>query len=45
MYDRTITIGSAGKCFSATGWKIGWAIGSKWILEPLRKAKTLIFNN
>ncbi|XP_054005589.1 kynurenine aminotransferase [Hylaeus anthracinus] len=25
MYERTITIGSAGKTFSVTGWKIGWA--------------------
>ncbi len=25
MWDRTITIGSAGKTFSVTGWKIGWA--------------------
>lgn len=24
MYNRTITIGSAGKAFSATGWKLGW---------------------
>ncbi|XP_074546601.1 kynurenine--oxoglutarate transaminase 1-like [Halichoeres trimaculatus] len=28
MWERTITIGSAGKTFSATGWKVGWAIGS-----------------
>lgn len=26
MWDRTITLGSAGKTFSVTGWKIGWAI-------------------
>ena len=24
MFERTITIGSAGKAFSATGWKLGW---------------------
>ncbi|MFH4977001.1 hypothetical protein AB6A40_003710 [Gnathostoma spinigerum] len=36
MYERTITIGSAGKCFSVTGWKTGWAIGSANLLEPLR---------
>ena len=24
LYDRTITIGSAGKTFSVTGWKLGW---------------------
>ncbi|XP_014482843.1 PREDICTED: kynurenine--oxoglutarate transaminase 3 isoform X2 [Dinoponera quadriceps] len=27
MFERTITIGSAGKSFSVTGWKIGWAYG------------------
>lgn len=25
MWERTITVGSAGKTFSVTGWKIGWA--------------------
>ncbi|BFZ05904.1 hypothetical protein BsWGS_08942 [Bradybaena similaris] len=29
MWERTITIGSAGKTFSVTGWKIGWSIGPK----------------
>lgn len=37
MYERTITIGSAGKVFSATGWKTGWSIGPKWLLEPMKK--------
>ncbi|GFN88331.1 kynurenine--oxoglutarate transaminase 3 [Plakobranchus ocellatus] len=27
MWDRTITIGSAGKTFSVTGWKLGWSLG------------------
>ncbi|XP_065828920.1 kynurenine--oxoglutarate transaminase 3 isoform X2 [Oscarella lobularis] len=27
MWERTLTIGSAGKAFSVTGWKIGWTIG------------------
>lgn len=26
MWERTLTLGSAGKTFSVTGWKIGWAI-------------------
>lgn len=26
MGERTVTLGSAGKTFSVTGWKIGWAI-------------------
>jgi kynurenine--oxoglutarate transaminase/cysteine-S-conjugate beta-lyase/glutamine--phenylpyruvate transaminase len=27
MWDRTLTISSAGKTFSATGWQVGWCIG------------------
>jgi kynurenine--oxoglutarate transaminase/cysteine-S-conjugate beta-lyase/glutamine--phenylpyruvate transaminase len=27
MWDRTLTLSSAGKTFSATGWQIGWAVG------------------
>jgi kynurenine aminotransferase len=27
MWERTITVGSAGKTFCATGWRIGWLIG------------------
>ncbi|MDN5717846.1 MAG: pyridoxal phosphate-dependent aminotransferase [Janibacter sp.] len=27
MWDRTLTIGSAGKFFSVTGWKVGWLSG------------------
>jgi kynurenine--oxoglutarate transaminase/cysteine-S-conjugate beta-lyase/glutamine--phenylpyruvate transaminase len=36
MYERTITIGSAGKAFSVTGWKTGWAIGPSNLLQPLK---------
>uniref|UniRef100_A0A914D9G5 Aminotransferase class I/classII domain-containing protein n=1 Tax=Acrobeloides nanus TaxID=290746 RepID=A0A914D9G5_9BILA len=36
MYERTITIGSAGKAFSATGWKLGWALGPAQLLAPLK---------
>ena len=27
MWNRTITLSSAGKTFSATGWQVGWMIG------------------
>ncbi|KAF7639387.1 Aminotran_1_2 domain-containing protein [Meloidogyne graminicola] len=37
MFERTITIGSAGKVFSATGWKTGWSIAPKWLLDPMKK--------
>ena len=33
MYERTITIGSAGKTFSVTGWKLGWALGPEHLLK------------
>lgn len=36
MWERTITIGSAGKTFSVTGWKIGWAYGPADLLVNLQ---------
>ncbi|XP_069742856.1 kynurenine--oxoglutarate transaminase 3-like isoform X2 [Narcine bancroftii] len=36
MWERTVTVGSAGKSFSATGWKIGWAIGHKGLIKHLQ---------
>lgn len=35
MWERTITIGSAGKTFSMTGWKLGWAYGPANIMRNL----------
>ncbi|KAL0850507.1 hypothetical protein ABMA28_012298 [Loxostege sticticalis] len=36
MWERTITIGSAGKTFSVTGWKIGWAYGPAALMRNLQ---------
>ncbi|XP_055947651.1 kynurenine aminotransferase-like isoform X3 [Argiope bruennichi] len=36
MWERTITIGSAGKTFSATGWKLGWAYGPSHLMRSLQ---------
>jgi aspartate/methionine/tyrosine aminotransferase len=36
MRDRTITIGSAGKMFSVTGWRIGWTVSSVAIASAIR---------
>ncbi|XP_046985037.1 kynurenine aminotransferase isoform X1 [Schistocerca americana] len=36
MWERTITIGSAGKTFSVTGWKIGWAYGPAPLMKNLQ---------
>ncbi|XP_062937652.1 kynurenine--oxoglutarate transaminase 1 isoform X1 [Cynocephalus volans] len=36
MWERTLTIGSAGKTFSVTGWKVGWVLGPDNIMKHLR---------
>jgi N-succinyldiaminopimelate aminotransferase len=35
MADRTVTISSAGKTFSMTGWKVGWAIAAPELSRSL----------
>lgn len=35
MFDRTITVSSAGKTFSITGWKIGWAVGPVDLIQSM----------
>ena len=37
MFERTVTVGSAGKTFSITGWKIGWGYGPVQLMEQLFK--------
>ncbi|XP_033820870.2 kynurenine--oxoglutarate transaminase 3-like [Periophthalmus magnuspinnatus] len=36
MWERTITVGSAGKTFSVTGWKLGWSIGPEHLVKHLQ---------
>ncbi|XP_072388610.1 kynurenine aminotransferase-like [Diabrotica undecimpunctata] len=36
MWKRTITIGSAGKSFSVTGWKVGWAYCPEFLMKNLQ---------
>jgi len=36
MFERTITIGSAGKSLSMTGWKVGWATGPTDLVAAVR---------
>lgn len=36
--ELTITVGSAGKDFAATGWRVGFLIGSPELLAPVAKA-------
>jgi len=33
MWDRTLTVGSAGKTFSVTGWKLGWCYGPEHLMK------------
>ena len=36
MWDRTVTVGSGGKTFSFTGWKVGWATGPSELISAVR---------
>ncbi len=42
MRDRTVTISSAGKTFSFTGWKIGWVMASPELVTAVRTAKQFL---
>ncbi|MFF7072720.1 pyridoxal phosphate-dependent aminotransferase [Streptomyces pseudovenezuelae] len=39
MRERTVTIGSAGKTFSFTGWKVGWITANGPLVSAVRTAK------
>ena len=38
MRERSVRIGSAGKTFSLTGWKVGYVTAPPHLLEPITKA-------
>ena len=42
MHDRTLTISSAGKTFSFTGWKVGWAVGPARLVRAVMTAKQFL---
>jgi N-succinyldiaminopimelate aminotransferase len=42
MRDRCVRIGSAGKTFSMTGWKIGYITAPQSLLRPIAKAHQLV---
>ncbi|KAJ2704008.1 arylformamidase [Coemansia spiralis] len=42
MWERTITVGSAGKLFGVTGWRVGWAVGPAALIGPTLSAHTRI---
>jgi aspartate/methionine/tyrosine aminotransferase len=38
MRERTVAIGSAGKSFSLTGWKVGYVTAAAALIDPIVKA-------
>ena len=42
MAERTLTISSAGKTFSFTGWKIGWVCGPEELVSAVRTTKQFL---
>ncbi|RMG81025.1 MAG: aminotransferase class I/II-fold pyridoxal phosphate-dependent enzyme [Chloroflexi bacterium] len=42
MFERTVTIGSAGKTFGMTGWKIGWVYGHPDLVQGVWRAHQFI---
>ncbi|MFI7273994.1 pyridoxal phosphate-dependent aminotransferase [Streptomyces sp. NPDC049879] len=42
MRERTVSISSAGKTFSFTGWKIGWVTASAPLVAAVRTAKQFL---
>jgi N-succinyldiaminopimelate aminotransferase len=42
MRSRTVRISSAGKTFSATGWKIGWALGPPELIAAVTAVKQFL---
>lgn len=41
-FDRTVTISSGGKTFSATGWKIGWITAPQHLVKPILAVKQFL---
>lgn len=42
LYERTLTVGSAGKAFYATGWRVGYLIGPEHLIKYVAGAHTRI---
>jgi N-succinyldiaminopimelate aminotransferase len=42
MRERTVTISSAGKTFSFTGWKIGWVMATAELVTAVKTAKQFL---
>ena len=42
MRERCVRIGSAGKIFSLTGWKVGWVTGPKHLIDVIANAHQFV---
>lgn len=42
MHERTVTISSAGKTFSATGWKVGWLCAPAPLVAAVKAVKQFL---
>ena len=42
IFARTITVGSAGKTFGCTGWRIGWLLGPEHLIKYVLAAHTRV---
>jgi aspartate/methionine/tyrosine aminotransferase len=42
MEERVVKLGSAGKIFSMTGWKVGWIVAPRALAEPIAKAHQFV---
>jgi aspartate/methionine/tyrosine aminotransferase len=42
MRERCVRIGSAGKTFSLTGWKVGYVTGPATLMEPIAKTHQFV---
>jgi N-succinyldiaminopimelate aminotransferase len=42
MRERTLTLGSSGKTFSMTGWKVGWSVGPRDLAASVRSVHQFV---
>jgi N-succinyldiaminopimelate aminotransferase len=42
MRERTVSVSSAGKTFSFTGWKVGWVTGTPELVNAVRTTKQFL---
>ena len=42
MFERTVTVSSFGKTFSATGWKVGWVYGAPELVTGVGRAHQFV---